>query len=297
MTKSQLKTKPIQETTFLISGATDGIGKVTALEIAKLGAKVTLIGRNPDKTKQVTEEIRMLSNNEAVDYFIADLSIQENIYNLAEVYKSRHSVCDVLINNAGALFTSRKESHDGIEMTFALNHLNYFLLTHLMLPLMPQDTHSRIINVSSMAHMSGRINFDDIQQRRFYNGWAAYAQSKLANVLFTYELTRKLEQTSISTNALHPGIVATKFAANNGFMGSILRNAMNLFSISPEEGAETSIYLATSEEVVGITGKYFDNMKALRSSSESYDKAIAKRLWELSLEMTGLKEPYVQKAA
>jgi NAD(P)-dependent dehydrogenase (short-subunit alcohol dehydrogenase family) len=292
-----MKKKPIKDQIFLVTGATDGIGKVTAEEIAKKDATVILIGRNPEKTKSVTEAIRETTGNNKVDHFIADLSSQEQIHKLVENYSERYPHCDVLINNAGALFTSRQESIDGIEMTFALNHLNYFLLTHLMLPKMPTDSPARIINVSSMAHQSGSINFNDIQHKNFYNGWGAYAQSKLANILFTYELARKLEAGNITTNTLHPGIVATKFGANNGFMGSVLRSAMNLISISAEDGAKTQIYLATSDEVEGISGKYYDNCTQAGTSRESNNTDIAHKLWELSLSMTELKEPYGKLAA
>ncbi len=289
--------KPIKDQIFLVTGATDGIGKVTAEEIAKKEATVILIGRHAEKTKSVTEEILENTGNNKVDHFIADLSSQEQIHKLVDKYSERYPHCDVLINNAGALFTSRQESVDGIEMTFALNHLNYFLLTHLMLPKMPTDSPARIINVSSMAHQGGSINFKDIEHKNFYNGWGAYSQSKLANILFTYELARKLESSNITTNTLHPGIVATKFGANNGFMGSMLRTAMNLISISAEDGAKTQIYLATSDELEGITGKYYDNCKQVSTSRESYNTDVAHRLWELSLSMTGLKEPYGKLAA
>lgn len=275
----------------LITGGTDGIGKVTALELAKLGAHVIIIGRNPQKTEQTVREIREQSNNERVDFLIADLSEQEQVRRVAAEYRHRYDQLHVLINNAGAFFAKRELTGDGLEKTFALNHLAYFLLTHLLLDLLTKSAPARIINVSSAAHFGGRINFDDLNAEKSYSGWGAYSNSKLMNVLFTYELARRLQGSGVTVNCLHPGFVATQFGKNNGgLIGLGLSLVQRVGAISPQQGAETTLYLATSPEVEGITGRYFDQKKAVESSKISQDDETARRLWEISLELTGLKE-------
>ncbi len=275
----------------LITGATDGIGKVTARELAKQGAQVVIVGRNPEKTAKVAEELRQFSDNAAVDYLVADLVSQASIRQMVTAFRQRYDQLHVLINNAGAYFTRRQISPDGLEMTFALNHLGYFLTTLLLLDLIKASAPARIINVSSMAHNGARLNFDDLQNERSYNGWRAYSQSKLANLYFTYELARRLEGTGVTVNALHPGFVASRFAHNNhdpitwGF-----RLVQRFFAISPEEGAQTSIYLATADEVAGVSGRYLVNKRPVPSSAASYDRAAAQRLWEISLRLCGLAE-------
>lgn len=196
------------------------------------------------------------------------------------------------MNNAGSFFMSRQESVDGIEMTFALNHLGYFLLTNLLLDTLEASAPARIVNVSSAAHERAQIDFEDLQGRQKYSGWQAYGQSKLANVLFTYELARRLEGTGVTVNALHPGFVATNLGAGTyGLIGRLFKKLVNLRGVSPEEGARTSIYLATSSEVEGVTRKYFVEQKAVPSSEASYDEATARRLWQVSAELTGLSVP------
>jgi NAD(P)-dependent dehydrogenase (short-subunit alcohol dehydrogenase family) len=194
----------------------------------------------------------------------------------------------VLLNNAGAIFSSRQLSKDGIEMTWALNHLNYFLLTHLLLDALKAAPAGRVVNVSSGAHQMGRINFDDLQGEKRYSSWTAYGNSKLANVMFTYELARRLGGTQITTNVLHPGAVATGFGRNNGGVWNAALKLIGRFSLSPADGAKTSIYLASSPDVAGVTGKYFDNSKAVSSSNASYDAAVQKRLWDVSAAMCGV---------
>ena len=183
---------------------------------------------------------------------------------------------------------SQKQSVDGIEMTFALNHLDYFLLTNLLLDTLKSTAPARIINVSSSAHNGVEINFDDLQNRQRYKGYQAYGRSKLGNLLFTYELARRLEGTGVTVNALHPGLVATNLLKNNGVFGHLLKFLLGLMGVSAEEGAQTSVYLATSPEVEGVTGQYFINRKAVESSKASYDTTVASRLWEMSAELTGL---------
>ena len=270
---------------ILVTGATDGIGKVTARELARMGARVTIVGRNPTKTQAAAAELSAQSPH-PVQTLVGDLSIQAEVRRVAAEYRAANPRLDVLVNNAGALFTSRQVSADGIEMTLALNHLNYFLLTHLLLDMLKASAPARIVNVSSAAHVGGRINLQDIQLTRGYSSWGAYSQSKLANVLFTYELARRLEGSGVTVNALHPGFVATRFGRSNGGLFDPLFRLFQVAAITPEQGAETSIYLASSPEVEGVSGRYFDKKKAVSSSALSYRKDTAEQLWALSEAMT-----------
>ncbi len=280
---------PMSGRICMVTGATDGIGKVTAQALAQHGATVIVVGRSRKKTVATIEEIKRRTGNPSVEYLLADLSVQAEIRRLAEEFKRRHDKLHVLVNNAGGFFMSRQETADGLEMTFALNHLGYFLLTNLLLDVIKASAPARIINVSSAAHENAQMDFENLQGERKYSGWQAYGQSKLANVLFTYELARRLEGTGVTVNALHPGFVATNFGANNyGIVGRIMKRIVNLRGISPKEGADTSIYLATSPEVEGVTGKYFVKRRAVPSSPASYDEDAACRLWEVSAEMTRL---------
>lgn len=273
----------------MVTGATSGIGEVTALALAQMGAAVIVVGRSAEKSAATVNHIKQQTGNPAVEFMLADLSSLKEIHQLALQFKSCYPHLHVLVNNAGALFTTRQQNVDGIEMTFALNHLNYFLLTNLLLDRLKSSAPARIVNVAASAHLfARRMNFDDLQGQGRYGGWQAYAQSKLCNLLFTYELARRLEGTHISVNALHPGIVATRFGHNNqGLMGRLLRLS-NLFAINPERGAQTIIYLAASPTVEGVTGKYFVSKREVQSSAASYDLAAAQRLWQVSMEMTGL---------
>ena len=273
-----------------MTGATAGIGAVTAHELARMGATVVGVSRNPDKCAAVGERVKTETGNLEVEFLNADLSSQAQVRRLADEFKSKYSRLDVLVNNAGAYYFTRQECVDGIELTFALNHLGYFLLTNLLLDMIKASAPARIVNVSSDAHQSARMDFANLKGGGFYNSWAAYGQSKLANLLFTYELARRLDGTGVTANALHPGFVASSFAHNNGWLvawGTKL--AQKLAGRTPEEGARTVIYLATSPEVEGVTGKYFVDKKAVASSPASYDKGVAKRLREVSEQMTGLR--------
>lgn len=274
----------------IVTGATSGIGKETARALAHQGGTLILVGRNPDKTAATVEEFKREADTPNIEYLLADLSSQDEVRRLAEEFKSRHNRLDVLVNNAGAFFLRRQESVDGIEMNFALNHLGYFLLTNLLLDTIVASAPARIINVSSGSHLRATLDFDDLRGRKGFSGLNAYGQSKLANVLFTYELTRRLEGTGVTVNALHPGFVATNIGSNNGWIVRALRPLMNLRALSVEEGAETVIYLATSPDVEGITGKYFFRCKPVSSSVYSHDVAVAKQLWTVSEEMTGLSQ-------
>jgi NAD(P)-dependent dehydrogenase (short-subunit alcohol dehydrogenase family) len=262
----------------LVTGATDGIGKVTVRALAQAGATVVGVGRNPEKIRAVLTEIGDTAGS--LEFLQADLSSQAEIRALAAEFRSRYDRLHVLVNNAGALFTSYRESVDGIEMTFALNHLSYFLLTNLLLDTICASAPARIINVSSNAHEGSTIQFDDLGQRRHYREWTAYGASKLANILFTYELARRLQGTGVTANAVHPGFVNTNFqrAAGLNMRGPL----------TPEEGADTQIWLAMSDAVEGVTGRYFVRRRDTRSSAISYDSATAGRLWEVSARMTGL---------
>jgi NAD(P)-dependent dehydrogenase (short-subunit alcohol dehydrogenase family) len=225
----------------------------------------------------------------------------DEVRQVAEMFKASHERLDVLVNNAGAYFNNRQESVDGYEMTFALNHLSYFLLTNLLLDILraTADAHgdARIVNVSSEAHRNTTINFDDLQRTNSYSGFGVYGESKLMNILFTYELDRHLQDTDVSVNALHPGFVNTGFGMNNnGLIRWLLGGLQTLFAKSEEEGAQTSIYLASSPEVKGVSGKYFADKQLKKSSSASYDQDAQKRLWQISAELTGLSEPASESA-
>ena len=284
--------KPMIGKICLITGATSGIGLKTAEALAKMGATTIIVGRNKDKCLKIVNKIKDISNNPDVNYFTADLSSLEKIQHLAQAVKKHYYHLDILINNVGAKFVKRQESVDGYEMTFALNHLGPFLLTHLLLEVLKKSTGGRIINVSSGAHTGcPQIDFNDLQSRHGYVGKKAYALSKLANISFTYELARRLKVTSITANSLHPGGVATNFCKNNGLFSwgkHLLAHLLARNLVCPVEGARTSIYLASSPEVNGANGKYFINLKPASSSSISYDPQTAQHLWQVSLKLTGL---------
>lgn len=272
----------------LVTGATSGVGLVTAQALAQQGATVLLVARNPERGAATVKRIVQETGNPNVDVVLADLSSQSQIRQLAAAVQRRCARLDVLVNNAGALFTQRRLSADGIEMTLALNHLGYFLLTNLLLDRLKASASARIVNVASNAHMGGRINFADLQGQHRYGGWRAYAQSKLANLLFTYELARRLDHTEVTANAVHPGFVATGFGRNNHGAFAWLIRLAQCAALSPEQGAETLIHLASSPEVQGVTGKYFVKKRAVTSSKASYDHSVARRLWDVSADFTGL---------
>jgi NAD(P)-dependent dehydrogenase (short-subunit alcohol dehydrogenase family) len=274
--------------TVLVTGATNGIGLVTARELASMGAQVNIVSRNAEKCKAVAESITVATGN-PVEFITADLSTLAGITEAAVAFKQRHTRLHVLVNNTGGFFVKRLITTDGFEMTFALNHLNYFLLTNLLLDVLKASAPARIINVASGIHMGAKLDFANLQSQRHYAGFRAYGQSKLANVLFTYELARRLDGTGVTANALHPGYVDTGFSLNNGFFFSLFAKlSARLFGRKPEEGALTSIYLASSSDVEGVSGKYFADCKPIQSSPESYDIATAEELWQVSLALTRL---------
>lgn len=278
----------MQGKTCLVTGATAGIGKETALALARMGARVIIVGRNSGKTAAVAAEIQAQTGNSQVEFLLADLSVQADVRRLAEAVKSRCTRLDVLVNNAGGIFPKRELTRDGYEMTFAFNHLGYFLLTSLLLDLLRQSAPARVVSVSSGAHVPARINFQDLMSERRYTPMRAYGQSKLANILFTYELARRLEGTGVTATCLHPGVVATNFGNASPLIGWFYR-LFGRFMLTAAEGADTAVYLASAPEVEGVTGKYFVKRKEARSNAESYKLDVARRLWQVSEELTGLK--------
>ena len=280
--------------TCLITGATDGIGYVAARELARMGARVVVVGRNVFKTDDAVNQIIAETGNENVRYLLADLSSQEDVRRLARDIREQLPSLDVLLNNAGAIFLSSRQSVDGLEMTFALNHISYYLLTILTLDLMRNSDHARIINVASSSHNSpGNFVLDDLPRSESNRGYRAYGRSKLCNLLFTYELARRLEGTGVTVNALHPGLVRTNIARNNGFLGRIVNFCIGARGVSAEQGADTLVYLASSPEVEGVSGQYFVKRRPVSSSILSYDTELASGLWDLSqkLTVTQMAEP------
>ena len=282
----------------IVTGATDGIGRVTARVLAERGAEVVLVGRTADKGAEVCEAIRRSSRNGRVRFEQADLSSQAEIRALVERLTAGSAAIDVLVNNVGAVFTDRRESVDGIEMTFALNHLGYFLLTGLLLERLHRagavrrtpaaNGGGRIVNVASEAHRGARMDLEDPQGRKRYSGWRTYRRSKLANILFTYRLAALLVDRSVTVNCLHPGFVASRFGHNNGWLFvAALKAAMRLSAIDTEAGARTSVHLATSADVAGVSGRYFDECRATASSPASHDEEVGRRLWDMSESLTG----------
>ena len=269
----------------LVTGGTNGIGKSTALELARMGATVVIVGRDAQKTSKVVQEIRAASGNPKVDSLLADLSSQQEVRRLAKDFKSKYSHLHILLNNAGGFFLRRQLSVDGIEMTFALNHLASFFLTDLLLDTIKASAPARIINVSSDAHASGKIEFDNLQGERDFRP-SAYDNSKLANILFTLELARRLEGTGVTVNALHPGFVATGFAKNNGkVIAALVSIFAPLVARSPAKGAQTSIFLASSPNVEGMTGKYFYDSQVISAAPQATDMIVARKLWDASNEI------------
>lgn len=277
--------------TVLITGATGGIGKATALGVATMGATVLITGRDRGRTEDTAREIRA-GADAAVEGFVADLSSQSEVRRLADEVLQRHSRIDVLINNVGGYWNTRHVTVDGLEHTFALNHLAPFLLTNLLLENLKRGPAGRVVTVSSNAHAMGHIDFDDLQGESSYSGARAYNQSKLANVLFTYELARRLRTTSVTANAVHPGLVSTGFGAGDpGRTQRLFLPVLRPFMKSPAQGAATSIHLASAPDLDRMTGRYLTKGKPTSSSKRSYDEAIATRLWNASADLVGLIAP------
>jgi NAD(P)-dependent dehydrogenase (short-subunit alcohol dehydrogenase family) len=274
--------------TVLVTGGTGGIGRATALGLAAMGAHLAITGRDRGRTESAAREI-CAAGGGLVDVFVADLSSQAQVRRLADDVLQGLPRIDVLINNVGGYWNTRHVTADGLERTFALNHLAPFLLTNLLVDRLKQSAPARVVTVSSNAQAMGRIDFDDLQGERSYSGARAYNQSKLANVLFTYELAGRLRATTVTANALHPGVVRTSFGADDpGRVQRLLVPFLLPFMKAPAQGAATSIHVASAPSLEQVTGRYFADSKPKGSSKRSYDKAAAERLWQVSADLVGL---------
>ncbi len=273
----------------MVTGATSGIGEATASQLAELGGAVVFVGRDAKKCAMVAENIKETTHNSSVDFLVADLSSQKDIRRIAEEFKSRYARLDILVNNVGAIFFARRKSVDGIEMTFALNHLSPFLLTNLLLETIIASAPARIVNITSAKHGEAVMNFRDLEYQKGYNGTKAYAQSKLANVLFTFELARRLKGQGVTVNAIHPGYTESNLGKNNAGIFRPLVSLLRMGGITPQEAARYVVHLATSDEVAGYTGSYFYKDKAASSLASYYEEA-APLLWEASAARLGLQE-------
>jgi retinol dehydrogenase-14 len=286
-----MRSRPMAGRTVLVTGGTGGIGRATALGLATMGAHLAITGRDLGRAEGAADTIRAAGGG-PVDVFVADLSAQSEVRRLADVVLKRLPRIDVLVNNVGGYWNTRHVTADGLERTFALNHLAPFLLTNLLLERLKQSAPARVVTVSSNAHSMGQIDFDDLQGERSYSGARAYNQSKLANVLFTYELARRLSGSSVTANALHPGVVRTSFGAEDPRgVQRLVVPLMRPFMKAPAHGAATSIHLASAPELEQVTGRYFTNRKPQRSAKRSYDTATAARLWQVSADLAGLTAP------
>lgn len=272
----------MNSTICIITGATDGIGKITAVDLAERGFILGLVGRDEEKGKKVVKEISNLTGNNAIHYFNADLSLMSEVKKVSGDIQDKFPVIDVLINNVGAAFFKKTFTKEGFETTFALNHLSYFLFTKLLLKNLNKQ-HSRIVNVASDAHFGEKLDFTDIQGVKSYEGYPNYKKSKLMNILFSYELSDRLKNTSTTVNCLHPGFVSSKFGHNNsGLKVILLKIAQKLKAINVKDGAKTSVYLASSNDIDKTSGKYFYKKRVKESSPESKNKDSRERLWDIT---------------
>lgn len=273
----------------MVTGASSGIGKVTARELAGLGANVIMVCRNQEKAEKAKKEIIASTGNSNVNLLIADLSLLEEVKRCAGEFNARFPKLDILVNNVGMMPGKRTLTAEGFEISWATNHLAPFLLTNLLLEKMQAAESARIVNVSSEAHRLGQLSFQDLSCPNKYTAFTAYCDSKLANILFTNELTRRLELTNITANALHPGIVSTNFGQENSGSFKYLFQLARPFMTTPEKGARTSIYLAASPHTAGLSGCYFSKMKPIKSAGITYNPNISQRLWTLSEIQTGFQ--------
>jgi NAD(P)-dependent dehydrogenase (short-subunit alcohol dehydrogenase family) len=281
-------TTTMKDKIVMITGTNSGIGKAASLALAKMGATVVMVARNAERGEKARSEIIIESQNDLVDLLLADLSSLESVRQLAIEFQKKYSKLHVLINNAGLFNQRRHVTTDGYENTFATNYLAPFLLTNLQLNLLKTSAPSRIINVSSVGHYNGHINFDDLNLEKEYGGWKAYGQSKLALVLFTHELAKKLQGTGVTVNSVHPGTVATNIWTRPLGPAGFIMALPKLFMTSPERGAETIVYLASSPAANGLNGEYLEKLTVKKSSDESYNEEIAQRLWDVSAKLTHL---------
>ncbi len=278
----------MKEQVIVITGATDGIGKVTARELFRRGYSLVLVGRNQQKLDHTKSEFMQYASGNSIFVYKADLSLVKETKLVAREIRKKHTKIYCLLNNAGAFYSTRVLTDEGVEATFALNHLSYFLLTKELLPCLENFGKARIVNVASRAHVGVKLDFDNLQGEKDYSGWRQYQRSKLMNIYFSYEMADRLKPKGITVNCLHPGFVKTKFGSNNeGIAKTLVAIGQNLFAISEDKGAETSIYLASSPDVANISGKYFVKCHESKSSSESYDLETSKKLWDLTETLLG----------
>jgi retinol dehydrogenase 14 len=286
---------PMADKIVLITGGTGGIGRAAAEGLARLGARVAITGRDLPRATAVAAQLAAATGNPAIDAYAADLSSQAEVRRLADAVLAAYPRLDVLVNNVGGFWGHRHPTADGLEHTFALNHLAPFLLTNLLLDRLIASAPARVVTVSSGAQAMGRIDFDDLQGERNYSGQKAYNQSKLANVMFTYELAGRLQGTGVTATVLHPGVVRTAFAAEDPSpFWKVVIPLTRPFMKTPAQGAETTIYLASSPDVEGVTGRYFASRKPKTSNKSSYDTAAAARLWQASADLVDLAPPTPQ---
>ncbi|MGZ4618601.1 MAG: SDR family oxidoreductase [Frankiaceae bacterium] len=275
--------------TVLVTGGTGGIGKATATALAALGARVGIVGRDRQRGEAAAQDITRAAPAAAVNVFVTDLSAQAAVRRLAAEVLATYPRLDVLVNNVGGSWAHRQVTADGLEHTFALNHLAPFLLTHLLRDRLIASAPARVVTVASQAQRMGRVDFDDLQGERSYSGQRAYSASKLANLLFTYELARRLDGAGVTANAVHPGVVATRFGAEDEQPWfRLLRPVIRPLMKSPERGARTPVLLASAPELAGVTGRYFANGHPIRSSKASYDLDLQRQLWEVSERLVGI---------
>jgi retinol dehydrogenase-14 len=280
---------PMAGKVVLVTGGTGGIGKATAIGLATLGARVAITGRDLARAEQAAVGIRAASGNPAVDGFAADMSSQTEVRRLAVAVLNAYPRLDVLVNNVGGFWAHRHETADGLEHTFALNHLAAFLLTNLLLDRLKASAPARVVTVASHVEAEGRIDFDDLEGARKYSGQRAYSQSKLASVMFTNELARRLQGTGVTANSLHPGVVRTDFGAEDqAWLFTVVSKVVLPFLKTPAQGAQTSIYLASSPNMDGVTGEFFANGKPKTANKVAYDTDMTARLWNVSADLVGM---------
>ena len=270
----------MQHKNIIITGATDGIGLAAAKSIAKKGYHVSLVGRNPDKGKKALEAIIEHSRNKNLDFFECDLSLVSNVKDLADRIKQKHSKIDVLLNNAGGANKTKQITSEGLEKTFATNQMNYFVLSTELLNILSESNDGRIVNVASNAHIGAEVDYANINSEKSFSAWTSYCVSKLMNIMFTYQLSSM--QDRVSVNVLHPGFVDTNIAGNEGnLIKYIVKFGAKMFARTVDNGADSSIYLSTSDEVKGVSGKYFFKCREIKSSRASYNQEDWKKVWDL----------------
>jgi len=275
--------------TVVITGGTSGIGEVAAIELAKKGARIVLIARDRERAHATFAKLNAIEALSALTGYYGDLSLIADVKRVAEQIAAVEPKIDVLINNAGAMFTSRQTTAEGLEKTFAVNHMAYFVLTNALLPKIKATPGARIVSTASDAHRGAKLDFDDLQSAKSYSGFSVYGESKLCNILFNRELAKRLQGSGVTANCLHPGFVATRFGDNNpGFLGVAIRIAKPLAALSPEKGAETIVYLASSPQVEGKSGGYYYKCAPATPTKEAQSDADAKRLWDVSAKIAGI---------